>query len=145
MGKSATVDEITTICRRKLECLLLMKPSHAYKQTQTLRQLLENISCGYLASVACSSSSYCVNMHRQGLHCGCLPRLTDCLNHSMGIENVHVILLVLEELSNGTEDENFVPESVCAVWLLGINSLIVFCVRFEHERRYHSRVSYVLQ
>jgi hypothetical protein len=33
----------------------------------------------------------------------------------MGIENVHVILLVLEELSNDTEDENLVPESVCAV------------------------------
>jgi hypothetical protein len=30
----------------------------------------------------------------------------------MGTENVHVILLVLEELSNDTEDENVVPESV---------------------------------
>lgn len=115
VGEKATVNEVTTICRRKSECLILMKPSHAYKQTQTLRQLLEDISCGYLTSVACSSSSYYVNMHRQGLHCGCLRRLTDCLNHSMGIENVHVILLVLEELSNDTEHENFVPESVCAL------------------------------
>jgi hypothetical protein len=30
----------------------------------------------------------------------------------MGMENVHVNFSVLEELSNDTEDENFVPEMV---------------------------------
>lgn len=42
----------------------------------------------------------------------------------MGMENVPVNLLVLEELSHGTEDGKFVPESVCG-------SRRLFCVCFD--------------
>lgn len=61
-------------------------------------------------------------MHRRGLHYGylfpptgwpadCLPACS--LNHSMGMEHILANFSVLEELSNDTEDGNFVPEMVC--------------------------------
>lgn len=61
-------------------------------------------------------------MHRRGLHYEYLFPPTgwpaDCLspcslNHSMGMENFNVNFSVLEELSNDTEDGNFVPEMAC--------------------------------
>jgi hypothetical protein len=57
-----------------------------------------------------------------------ISRLTDCLelNHSTGMENVRVILLVLEELSNDTEDQNVVPESI----YLSAFSLNIVCTLF---------------
>lgn len=100
--------------------------------TQTLQQLLEDvISCGYIASVSSSPRPYIMSGCTDGV-CTmdiCLPRLTDwlaafSLNHSIGMGNVTVNFSVLEELSNDTEDENFVPESVCrsrttvAVWIV---------------------------
>jgi len=94
-----------------------MNPTQAHKRRHS-RQLLEDvISCGYLASVSLSliltlrqyaptKSALWISVSP-----GCLPACG--LNHSMVMENVHVNFSVLEELSNDTEDGNFVLEMVC--------------------------------
>jgi len=98
-----------------------MNPTQAHKRRHS-RQLLEDvISCGYLASVSLSliltlrqyaptKSALWISVSPDWL-AGCLPACS--LNHSMGMENVQVNFSVLEELSNDTEDGNFVLEMVC--------------------------------
>jgi hypothetical protein len=63
------------------------------------------------------SSRLCVTSIRTA----CISRLTTVrsLNHSTGMENGLVILLVLEELSNDAEDRNVAPESACRSALSG--------------------------